>query len=287
VILVSTEVAIIGGGRMGRGIAHAFLVKGISVLLVDLAQNALQAAEIAIKQSVIKSAQRDQDLDTEQTLSLLHFSTGISDIAECGLVIEAVPEDFPLKVRVLEAIDSCISSTAILATNTSSFSIRELAISRKYPENFLGLHFFNPVPSSLLVEIVFTAQIQPKTLLLAAGWVTKIGKTPLQIADSPGFASSRLGIILGLEAMRMLEEGVATAADIDAAMMLGYKHPVGPLKLTDIVGLDVRLGIAKYLEENLGPRFTPPKILIDLVAAGSLGRKSGKGFYEWAVEVEK
>lgn len=281
------EVAIVGGGRMGRGIAHAFLIRGISVLLVDLEKDTLQKAEIAIKQSVSKSAEQDEVIDIEQVMSLLHLSTQISDIAQSNLIIEAVPEDFFLKERVLDAIDGYVSSTAILATNTSSFSIRELAISRKYPQNFLGLHFFNPVPLSLMVEIVFTAEIPEETILLASAWVTKIGKTPLQIADSPGFASSRLGIILGLEAMRMLEEGVATAADIDAAMVLGYKHPIGPLKLTDIVGLDVRLGIAKYLEEHLGPRFAPPKILIDLVAEGSLGRKSGKGFYEWGMVEDK
>jgi 3-hydroxybutyryl-CoA dehydrogenase len=280
------DVAVIGGGRMGRGIAHAFLIKGIRVLLVDLAQGDLDAALIAIRQSVIKSAEQDEVIDIEKVMALLHLSVNMIDIAEFGLVIEAVPEDFLIKEQVLGAIDSHISSTAILATNTSSFSIQQLAFSRKYPQNFLGLHFFNPVPSSLMVEIVFTNEVPSKTILQAAEWVTKIGTVPLQIADSPGFASSRLGIILGLEAMRMLEEGVATAADIDAAMMLGYKHPIGPLKLSDVVGLDVRLGIAIYLEKNLGPRFAPPQVLVDLVASGNLGRKSGKGFYDWGTAVE-
>ena len=269
---------------MGRGIAHAFLVKGISVLLIDISNETLVQAEHSIRESVVKSAEREVDLDIEETLAKLYFSTSISKIAECELVIEAVPEDISLKEQVLSAVDHSISSTAILATNTSSFSILELGSSRKYQHNFLGLHFFNPVPSSLLVEIVHTELIPEEVLQVAADWVTKIGKTPLHVADSPGFASSRLGIILGLEAMRMWEEGVASAEDIDAAMMLGYKHPVGPLKLSDIVGLDVRLGIARYLEEHLGPRFAPPDILINLVAAGNLGRKSGKGFYDWKVD---
>jgi len=266
---------------MGRGIAHAFLIKGAHVLLVDVDEDALEAAQIGIRESVLKSAERDSAINLDEALSRLQLSTRISEVAQCVLVIEAVPEDFALKGKILTVIEDAISSKTLVATNTSSFSIQDLALPLKYPENFLGLHFFNPVPSSLMVEIVFTTHNSLEVVDAAADWVSSIGKTPLRVADSPGFASSRLGVILGLEAMRMLEEGVASAEDIDAAMMLGYKHPIGPLKLTDIVGLDVRLGIAEYLERHFGERFAPPKILIDSVAAGNLGRKSGRGFYEW------
>ena len=274
-------IAVVGGGRMGRGIAHAFLIKGAHVLLVDVDEDALEAAQIGIRESVLKSAERDSAINLDEALSRLQLSTRISEVAQCVLVIEAVPEDFALKGKILTVIEDAISSKTLVATNTSSFSIQDLALPLKYPENFLGLHFFNPVPSSLMVEIVFTTHNSLEVVDAAADWVSSIGKTPLRVADSPGFASSRLGVILGLEAMRMLEEGVASAEDIDAAMMLGYKHPIGPLKLTDIVGLDVRLGIAEYLERHFGERFAPPKILIDSVAAGNLGRKSGRGFYEW------
>ena len=151
----------------------------------------------------------------------------------------------------------------------------------RYPSRLLGLHFFNPVPASELVEIVVGAATEPGIVASAQGWVTELGKTPVTVRDSPGFASSRLGLVIGLEAIRMLQEGVASADDIDAAMVLGYKYPVGPLRLTDIVGLDVRLGIAEYLHAQLGERFAPPQLLRDKVAAGELGRKSGQGFFNW------
>ena len=282
----TARVAVVGGGRMGRGIAHAFLLQGFRVLLLDVTDEALHSAQLAIRESLVQSMERISGINDDEALVRLALSTTLTDIADCSLVIEAVPEDFELKEHVLSRIDEAISSTALLATNTSSFSVQDLANSRKYRNNFLGLHFFNPVPSSLMVEIVSTSHNSPEIIDIASDWVSLIGKTPLRIADSPGFATSRLGVILGLEAMRMLEEGVATAGDIDAAMMLGYKHPIGPLKLTDIVGLDVRLGISQYLETHFGARFKPPKILVDLVAEGNLGRKSGKGFYEWGGEAK-
>src|SRR6185312_7041580 len=156
-----------------------------------------------------------------------------------------------------------------------------LAVVLARPGRFLGLHFFNPVPASSLVEVVTGTATEPGLVAEAQGWVRALGKTPVTVADAPGFASSRLGVMLGLEAIRMLEEGVATAEDIDAAMVLGYKHPIGPLRLTDIVGLDVRLGIAEYLHAQLGERFAPPQLLRDKVAAGELGRKMGQGFFSW------
>jgi 3-hydroxybutyryl-CoA dehydrogenase len=170
---------------------------------------------------------------------------------------------------------------AVLATNTSSLSVDGLAERLDRPDRFLGLHFFNPVPASALVEIVVGSRTDAGLVTRAQGWVEALGKTAITVTDSPGFASSRLGVAIALEAMRMLEEGVASAADIDTAMTLGYRHPVGPLRTTDIVGLDVRLAIAEHLAREVGPRFEPPQVLRDLVAAGKLGRKTGEGFYQW------
>ena len=176
----------------------------------------------------------------------------------------------------------CSTAPRPLASNTSSISIDDLAGELRVPARFLGLHFFNPVPASTLVEIVAGADTEPTLVDAARGWVAAIGKTPVVVRDAPGFASSRLGVALGLEAIRMLEEGVASAQDIDAAMELGYRHPMGPLRTTDIVGLDVRLGIAEELHAKLGERFAPPELLRRLVAEGHLGRKTGRGFYEWS-----
>jgi 3-hydroxybutyryl-CoA dehydrogenase len=211
----------------------------------------------------------------------LTVGTDDEAFAACGLLIEAVPEQFELKVESLGRLETAAPS-AVIASNTSSFSIDDLGSTLRSPERFLGLHFFNPVPASALVEVVRGAATSEETLGAAQDWVAAIGKTAVTVADAPGFASSRLGVALGLEAIRMLEEGVAGADAIDTAMVLGYRHPVGPLRLTDMVGLDVRLGIAEYLTERLGDRFAPPKLLRDKVAAGELGRKTGRGFFEWS-----
>jgi 3-hydroxybutyryl-CoA dehydrogenase len=195
--------------------------------------------------------------------------------------VEAVPEDASLKASLLGELEVAVGPATVIATNTSSLSIDELSSVLGHPERFLGLHFFNPVPASQLVEIVVGTATTAELVENARRWVAALGKTPVVVRDSPGFASSRLGLALGLEAVRMVEEGVASPEDIDAAMTLGYKHPVGPLRLTDLVGLDVRLGIAEYLASKLGDRFEPPALLREMVAKGELGRKSGKGFYDW------
>jgi 3-hydroxybutyryl-CoA dehydrogenase len=216
----------------------------------------------------------------EGVLERLRVTVDPSDLASCELVIEAVPEDAVLKAQVL-ALAERLAPDAVLASNTSSLSIGGLAGGLASPDRFLGLHFFNPVPVSELIEIVAGPRTDPALVTRARDWAVALGKTPITVADSPGFASSRLGVCLALEAMRMLEAGVAGAADIDTAMTLGYRHPMGPLRTTDVVGLDVRLAIAEHLSRELGPRFDPPQILRDLVAAGHLGRKTGQGFYTW------
>jgi 3-hydroxybutyryl-CoA dehydrogenase len=194
--------------------------------------------------------------------------------------VEAVPELLDVKQGVLARIAD-VAPDAAIGSNTSSLSIDTLAEALPDPGRLVGLHFFNPVPVSDLVEVVVGARTAPVLVERAQQWVAALGKTAITVTDSPGFASSRLGVAIALEAMRMLEEGVASAADIDAAMTLGYRHPVGPLRTTDIVGLDVRLAIAEHLERELGPRFTPPDVLREKVAAGHLGRKTGQGFYSW------
>ena len=280
---VPSRVGVLGGGRMGAGIAHAFLISGARVTVVEVDGLAAESAKERVESDLVKSLERgkiDGNLDTwTQNFSV---SVDYADFADCELVIEAVPETWDLKVSSLRRVEKNLSETAWLATNTSSLSVDGLADELQRPERFCGMHFFNPVPASTLVEIVIGRKTRQELKELTLQWVAGIGKTPATVNDAPGFASSRLGLALGLEAIRMVEEGVASAEDIDNAMVLGYKHPVGPLALTDIVGLDVRLGIAEYLESTLGPRFAPPQLMRDMVERGELGRKSGKGFYDYS-----
>lgn len=280
--LLPATVGVLGGGRMGAGIAHAFLIHGSTVTIVERDENAARSARGRIAESVATSYERGV-IDGNRKEVLDRFSTSVdyAEFASCDLVIEAVPEDEKLKTTALTAVTEHLAPHAYLATNTSSLSVSRLAESLPRPEQFLGLHFFNPVPASTLIEVVIAEKTSEETLAAAKQWVAGLGKTAVVVRDAPGFASSRLGVAIALEAMRMIQEGVATAEDIDNAMVLGYKHPVGPLRTTDIVGLDVRLGIAEYLHTALGDRFAPPQILRDKVAAGELGRKSGKGFYDW------
>ncbi len=275
------RVGVLGGGRMGIGIAHAFLTSGSSVVVVERDSAAATSAAENLEKALLRSVERGSLDNFDVALERTTVSADSADFAGCDLVVEAVPEDLELKTSALQLVESVLGPEAYLASNTSSLSLDDLAGSLARPERFIGLHFFNPVPASTLVEIVVGAATAPDLVEAAQAWVGAIGKTPITVKNSPGFASSRLGVFLALEAMRMVEEGVADAKDIDLAMELGYKHPAGPLKTTDIVGLDVRLGIAEYLASTLGDRFAPPQILRDKVAAGELGRKTGKGFYDW------
>lgn len=279
---VPERVGVLGGGRMGAGIAHAFLIAGARVSVVEVNDDAAEAARGRIEKDVAASVQRGKiGGNAEDWLERLKTTTDAAAFADCGLVIEAVPEVWDLKVESLRRAEGQLSQDAWLATNTSSMSVNGLAGELKRPERFCGLHFFNPVPASKLVEVVLGEQTSPEMADQTQQWVAGLGKTPVTVQDAPGFASSRLGIALSLEAIRMVEEGVAAPEDIDHAMTLGYKHPVGPLALTDIVGLDVRLGIAEYLESQLGPRFAPPQLMRDMVERGELGKKTGKGFYTY------
>ena len=276
-------VGVLGGGRMGAGIVHAFLIKGATVVVVERDGDAAAGARTRVADAVAKSASRGAlEGAPEEVLARFSTSTDYSAFAGCGLVVEAVPEDVELKVSALKGVEEQLPPEAFLASNTSSLSVTDLAAQLQRPANFVGLHFFNPVPASTLIEVVVAKETSAELAAKAKGWTEALGKTAVVVNDAPGFASSRLGVAIALEAMRMVEEGVASAEDIDAAMVLGYKHPTGPLKTTDIVGLDVRLGIAEYLHSTLGERFAPPQILRDKVARGELGRKTGKGFFDWA-----
>ncbi len=280
-------VGVVGGGRMGGGIAHAFVTAGCSVTLIEVDEEAAVATRSAVRQMVRRSAERGtlpEGTDDDAIEAAMRRFRAIADtsaLADADLVVEAVPENLGLKREVLSGVDGVTRDDAVIATNTSSLSIDDLAIALSSPERFLGLHFFNPVPASALVEIVTGAATRTDVVASAQGWVRALGKTPVTVKNSPGFASSRLGVALGLEAIRMLEEGVASAEDIDAAMVLGYRHPVGPLRLTDMVGLDVRLAVADYLVGQLGERFDAPALLRKKVAAGEVGQKAGQGFYSW------
>lgn len=279
-----SRVGVLGGGRMGAGIAHAFLLAGSDVTVVERDAQSADAAGRRVDESIRRSIERGVLSPDADPGARVTITTDLALFADADLVVEAVPEDRALKEEALARVEAQIATDAVLATNTSSISVDQLAAALEHPARVLGLHFFNPVPASSLVEVVRGTLTADAVVDCAREWVSALGKTPIVVADSPGFASSRLGVALGLEAIRMLEEGVASAADIDAAMTLGYRHPVGPLRTTDLVGLDVRLGIAEELERELGDRFAPPELLRRLVAEGRLGRKSGRGFYDWTEE---
>ncbi|MBT2225023.1 3-hydroxyacyl-CoA dehydrogenase family protein [Nonomuraea sp. NEAU-A123] len=267
---------------MGAGIAHALLLAGSAVTLVERDEQAAAGARDRVARAVADSARRGLVTNTDEILTRLATVTSPAELRDVGLVIEAVPEDLELKLVTLRAVEEAIAPETVIASNTSSISLDTLAEALARPERLLGLHFFNPVPASKLVEVVIATVSAPDLQKHAVAWVEALGKTAVVVRNAPGFASSRLGVLLGLEAIRMVESGVASPADIDAAMTLGYGHPTGPLRLTDLVGLDVRLGIARYLESELGPRFSPPDLLVRLVEQGHLGRKTGKGFYDWS-----
>jgi 3-hydroxybutyryl-CoA dehydrogenase len=276
-------VGVIGGGRMGSGIAQVFAAAGSAVTIAEADPAAAAAARDRVAMGLLRAAEKGMLAEPPEALlarvELAHDVAGLPAGAE--LVVEAVPEDAGLKVRVLAAAENAMGERAVLASNTSSLSIAGLAEGLRRPSRLIGMHFFNPVPASDLVEVVVGPQTADAVREAARSWVSALGKTEIVVRDSPGFATSRLGVLLGLEAIRMLEEGVADAASIDRAMELGYRHPMGPLRSTDLVGLDVRLAIAEHLHRELGERFAPPALLRDKVARGELGRKTGQGFFTW------
>ncbi len=282
---VIRRITVVGAGTMGRGIAQVAATAGYDVTLHDVEAAALRAGVDAIRAGLDKGVEKGTLSANGRSESIARVRSTL-DLAEAvagaDLLIESVPERLELKRELFRRFDRLAPPATILATNTSSLPVGEVAAVTNRPERVLGMHFFNPVHAMALLEVVRGEHTSEETLAAGLEVGAKLGKETIVVRDSPGFASSRLGLALGLEAMRMLEQRVASAADIDRAMTLGYRHPVGPLRLTDLVGLDVRLAVAEHLHRTLGSEaFRPPDILRRLVAEGKLGRKSGQGFYSW------
>jgi 3-hydroxybutyryl-CoA dehydrogenase len=278
-------VAVIGAGTMGHGIAQVAAMAGYQTRLTDTSADVLTSALRRIAANLAGAVSRSKmtQLDADAATSRIAPATDLeAAVRDADLVIEAVAEDLDLKEHVFRQLDTAVRGDAILATNTSSLSVTRIANSTRQPARVVGMHFVNPVHIMKLVEVIAHPQSDPAVVAAARDAAERMGKTTILVQDVPGFASSRLGLALGLEAMRMVEQGVASSADIDTAMELGYGHPMGPLRLTDLVGLDIRLKIAEYLHRELAdPKFEPPRILRDKVQRGELGKKTGKGFYEW------
>jgi 3-hydroxybutyryl-CoA dehydrogenase len=279
------RVFVVGGGTMGRGIASLAALSGYTTGVYEADAGARRALQPAIESSWQRAAERGK-LSAEGAAAArarLAAASGLEEAASADLVIEAVPESLDLKASVFRELDRVCRPDAILGSNTSSLSITAIAQACARPERVVGIHFFNPVAAMPLVEIVRGRDTSTATVDAAAAFAGSLGKTAIRVEDSPGFATSRLGVAIGLEAMRMVEDGVAGVQDIDRAMELGYGHRMGPLKTSDLVGLDVRLSIAEALSKELSAeRFSPPALLERLVSEGKTGRKSGEGFYRWA-----
>ncbi|UCD23196.1 MAG: 3-hydroxyacyl-CoA dehydrogenase family protein [Gemmatimonadota bacterium] len=280
-----TSVAVIGAGTMGHGIAQVAALAGCDTRITDSKPEAVTAALARIKQNLDGAVQRGKQTTDQVKSALAKLSTSSTiqqAVEDADVVIEAVVEDLAVKQALLRDLDLLVGPDTILATNTSSISISGIASATAHPERVLGMHFFNPVHIMKLVEIVVHDTTDDAVATRATQLALDMGKQPIRVHDAPGFASTRLGVALGLEAMRMVEQGVATAEDIDRAMELGYGHPMGPLKVSDIVGLDIRLSIAESLHSQMNePHFEPPTILRRMVQEGKLGKKSGEGFYDW------
>ncbi|GAB5546005.1 MAG: 3-hydroxybutyryl-CoA dehydrogenase [Sandaracinaceae bacterium] len=278
------KVAVLGAGTMGHGVAQVCAMAGMDVWLRDLNDEVLARGVSGIEKSLAKLTEKGKisEADRDAARGRVQTTTDLKRaVAEADLVVEAIPEKMALKLETFAALGEHAPKHAILGTNTSSLSVTEIAGASGDPGRVVGLHFFNPVPLMKLLEIVRGLSTSDESVETARAFADTIGKEPIVVKDFPGFATSRLGVILGVEAIRMLESGVASAEDIDKAMELGYRHPMGPLKLGDLVGLDVRLAILEHLHKELGEQFRPPALLRQMVRAGKLGRKSGEGFYKY------
>jgi 3-hydroxybutyryl-CoA dehydrogenase len=277
-------IAVLGAGTMGHGIAQVAAQAGYRVILRDVEKESLARGVKAIDRNLVKGIERGKLTEEERDLALQHIrgTVHLSETTAADLFIEAAPEVLEMKRGILLEVEALAQKPFIFATNTSSLSITEIAQAARNPQIVIGMHFFNPVHIMRLLEIVVGQKTSAEVIETVREVGRRMKKEPIIVQDVPGFASSRLGVVLGLEAMRMLEQNVASARDIDTAMELGYNHPVGPLRLTDLVGLDVRLHIAEYLHSTLkSESFRPPEILRRMVSEGKLGKKSGEGFYQW------
>jgi 3-hydroxybutyryl-CoA dehydrogenase len=283
--MAAERIAVIGAGTMGRGIAQVCATYDLETVLHDVSEEALSTAIESIHAGVEKGIERGKvPVEAREIVrERLSVSDSLDDaVANATLVIEAAPEILTLKQELFRHVEGIVGESCLLGTNTSSLPITGIGAALGFPGRVIGLHFFNPVPAMALVEIVRGLETTEEAVERSVSFTRAIGKEPIVVKDSPGFATSRLGVAIGLEAIRMLEAGVASAEEIDRAMELGYRHPMGPLRLTDLVGLDVRLAIAEHLHREIGEQFRPPPLLRTMVRAGRLGKKSGRGFYEWS-----
>ncbi len=281
------RVAVIGAGTMGHGIAQVCAQASMTVAVCDVSEAVLDRARRAVASSLERIVAKGRLTPDGRDAALARIGWGTSleaAVAGADVVVEAVPERMELKLDTFRKVDAAAPEGALFGSNTSSLSITEIAGSLRDPSRLVGMHFFNPVPVMELLEIVRGLRTAEASVDRARAFAGRIGKTSIVVRDFPGFATSRLGVILGVEAIRMVESGVASPEDIDRAMELGYRHPMGPLKLGDLVGLDVRLAILEHLHRELGEQFRPPALLRQMVRAGKLGKKSGEGFYKWPDE---
>lgn len=280
-----TTVAVIGSGTMGAGIAQICAAAGCKVRMRDVQQAFVDKGRARIVEFLDKGIQKGKTTQAQKDALLANLTTLVdlpSAVRDADLVIEAIPEKLSLKQELFDELGALCRDDTVFATNTSSLALADIFETTKHPARCLGMHFFNPPPLMPLLEIVKLARTGAATITRVQAFAKQIGKEPILVKDTPGFASSRLGVAIGLEAIRMVEEGVASPEDIDKAMTLGYGHPMGPLRTSDLVGLDVRMAIAEYLFEKLGsPTFRVPNLMREMVAKGQLGKKSGKGFYTW------
>ncbi len=275
-------IAVIGAGTMGRGIACAAVAGGFHTVLTDVSEEILAKAQGYIRETLQGAKERGKwSGDVEQAVAALAVTSRFEETAAADLIIEAVPEDIKLKIETFARLDRLARPQAILASNTSSLSLSEMSAAVSRRARFVGMHFFNPVPKMKLIELVHTAETSEETLQSVEAVARQMGKETVRVKESPGFATSRINALIGNEAFRMLEEGVATAEDIDKAVKLGLNHPMGPFEMVDLVGLDVRLAILEYLHRTLGERFQPSRLQRQLVEQGRLGCKTGRGVYEY------
>jgi len=277
-------IAVIGAGIMGRGIAHAAALGGYRTILEDLLPNALRRAGTEIRANLDKAVELNKvtAADADAAFHRLEYAGSVEEAArEADLVIEAVPEEMESKIEIFTLLDKICRPTTILASNTSSLSVTEIASVTYRAKKCLGMHFFNPVHKMKLLEIVRALETDEDTLATAVEVGKRMGKEVVVIKESPGFITSRINAMIGNEAFYMLQEGIASPADIDKALKLGLNHPMGPFELVDLVGLDTRLSILEYLQKSLGEKYRPAPLLVQYVKAGRLGRKSGRGVFEY------
>jgi 3-hydroxybutyryl-CoA dehydrogenase len=277
-------IAVIGAGTMGRGIAHAAALGGYRTVLEDILPNALRRAETEIRANLDKAVEigKVSAHDANAAFARLEYAGSVDEAArQADLVIEAVPEELESKIEIFTLLDKICRPTTVLASNTSSLSLTEIASVTYRAKKIVGMHFFNPVHKMKLLEIVRALETDDDTLETAVHVGRRMGKEVVVIKESPGFVTSRINAMIGNEAFYMLQEGVATAEDIDKALKLGLNHPMGPFELVDLVGLDTRLHILEYLHKTLGEKFRPAPLLVQYVKAGRLGRKSGRGVFEY------